>query len=156
VADVGARAGGGRRLVVVVKKRSELRDRKDTSRALLRAGHDKSGVVIGAAAAATHERSKNACVEEGHRLQVHTDARGATLESGLDALTYLRGGGEIVFASQSDRHVPWLSRDKRDIFESFSVVVRPGGARAGACLTAAEGDRLGRSLSSLPRGAGRR
>jgi hypothetical protein len=92
VVAVGARTGGGRRLVVIVKKRSELRDRKDTSRALLRAGHDKSGVVSGAAVAAAHERSKNACVEESHRLQVDTDAIGATLESGVDALSYLGGG----------------------------------------------------------------
>jgi hypothetical protein len=61
-----------------------------------------------------------------------------------------------VFASQSDRHVPGFSGDKRDTCESVSVVVRPGGARAGACLTVAEGDRLGRPLCILPRGAGKR
>ena len=106
---MGARQGGGRRLGVIVKKSSELRDCKHTSRALVRAGHDKSGVVRGAAAAAAHERSKNARVEEANRVQVDADAIGATLESGVDALSHLRGGGDVVFARQPDGHPPAVS-----------------------------------------------
>ena len=102
-------SGVTRRLAVIVKKSSELRDCKHTSGALVRAGHDKSGVVSGAAVAAAHDRSKNARVEKGHRVQVDTDPIGATPESLVDALSHLRGGGDVVFARQTDCHPPAVS-----------------------------------------------
>lgn len=102
-------SGVTRRLAVIVEKSSELRECKHTSGALVRAGHDKSGIVSGAAAAAAHERSKNARVEKGHRVQVDTDAIGATAESLVDALGHLRGGGDVVLARQTDGHPPAVS-----------------------------------------------
>lgn len=102
-------SGGGRRLVVIVEKSSELRDRKHTSRALVRAGHDQSGVVSGAAATAAHERSKKARVQERHRVQVDTNAADASLESGVDAPCHLGGGGDVVLARQTDGHASAVS-----------------------------------------------